>query len=241
MQFYTWKTLQRLSRIIDTCLTSIKTLTCGVFLQADVKKNKKNPLRWCLKRTNTKGEKSPECHSVCVCKHQGMSEGPEEWFLGRGRKFQAQLLSISKVLFSPSCPRCPASQQRRSVAQHTKWDVTCAAILFYLYWTGRHWGRNAKTRSPAAWWGLVALQVHGGGCVIFTLTSEGGRETSPLLNNFSLPPGRPRPPFPQRQRKTVDNYLVWNFLAVSVSITTMRVSQNSYLWFWGHATKLVCC
>lgn len=173
------------------------TLTCGIFLQADVKNIEMVPA---LHKHKT-GKKSPECHSVCVCKHQGMSEGPKEWFLGRDRKFQARLLSISKVLFSPSCPRCPASQQRHSVTQHTKWDVTCAAILFYLYWMGRHWGRNAKQRSPAAWWGLVALQVHGGGCVIFTLTSEGGRETSPLLNNFNFPPQPASPTLPPKAKK----------------------------------------
>lgn len=82
----------------------------------------------------------------------------------------------------PSCPGCPASQWRCSETQHTKWDVTCAAILFYLYWMGRHWGRDAKKRSPADWWGLVALQAQGGGCVIFTVTSKGVRETSPPLS-----------------------------------------------------------
>lgn len=30
-------------------------------------------------------------------------------------------------------------------------------------------GKDAKKRSPAAWWGLVSLRPHGGGCVIFTL------------------------------------------------------------------------
>lgn len=90
------------------------------------------------------GKKIPECRSVCVCTHQGITEGPEEWFLGGVCKFQAWLLSISEPLLSPSCPRCPPSQRRCSETQHTKWDVTCAAILFYLYWMGRHCGERCK-------------------------------------------------------------------------------------------------
>lgn len=192
------------------------TLRCSMSPQADAGKN-----RWdgaYTPPTQREREKSLECRSVCVCTHRGMTEGLEEWFLGGDCKFQAWLLSISEALLSPSCPQCPASQRRCSETQHTKWDVTCAAILFYLYWMGRHWGRDAKKRSPAAWWGLGALQAHQGVCVIFTLTSKGVRETS--SPSTTLPPlRRPRPPSPQRQRKTEDNYLVWNFLAVSVSAT----------------------
>lgn len=121
----------------------------------------------------------------CVCKHY-MSEGPAEWLLSADCKFQTRLLSISKLLLSPGRPQCRPSQRRRSETQHIKWDVTCATRLFYLYWMGRHWGRNAKKRPPAAWWGLVALQVHRGGSVIFTLTSEGIKETS--LPPAHLPP-----------------------------------------------------
>lgn len=148
-----------------------------------------------------KEEKSSECHLVCVCTHQNMTEGPEEWFLGGDSEFQAWLLSISEALLSPSCPQCPVSQWRSAETQHTKWDVTCAAILFYLYWMGRHWGRNVTKRSPAAWWGLVALQAHGGVCVIFTLTSKGVRETSPTSNTPPLSAGLTHL-LPQRHRKT---------------------------------------
>lgn len=100
-------------------------------------------------------------------------------------KFQAWLLSISEAVLSPRCPRCPASQRRYAETQHIKWDVTCTATLFYLYCARQHWGRNAKKRSPAAWWGLVALQAHRGDSVIFALRAEGGRETSPL-NQYRL-------------------------------------------------------
>lgn len=123
----------------------------------------------------------------CVFAHTRVRpRGPQEWALGRDCKFRDRLLSISEALLSLGCPRWPASQRRWSETQHAKWDVTCAAILFYLYWMRRHWARDAKKRSPAAWWGLVALQAHRGGCVIFTLTSEGVRETSPppTLNHY---------------------------------------------------------
>lgn len=177
--------------------------------------------------------------SLSKCLNTPGYEKPAEWFLGRDCKFQARLLSISGVLLSTSCPQCPASQRRCSETQHTKWDVTGAAILFYLYWIGRHWGRDAKKRSPAAWLGLVALQVHEGGRVIFTLTSKGVRETQHSL--CSIPPYPASPTFSQRQRKTVDNYLVWNFLSFSVCHRTCGC-QRTHIWlcFWGHATRLLC-
>lgn len=57
----------------------------------------------------------------------------------------------------------------------------------------------------------------------------------------TTPSSRPRPPYPQRQRKTVDNYLVWNFLAVSVSATwCVGVTELIFDWFWGHARRLLC-
>lgn len=152
-------------------------LTCGMFLQVDLKKKLFEMLP-AQKEIERKKKKSPECHSVCVCKHQGMSEGPAEWFLDGDCKFQARLLSISKVLFSPSCPRCPASQWRCSETQHTKWVVTCAAILFYLYWMGDIEGEMQRSAHPLldeVWWLSKPTE---GGCVIFTLSSEGGRETS---------------------------------------------------------------
>lgn len=49
-------------------------------------------------------------------------------------------------------------------------------------------GEDAKKHSPAAWWGLVALQPQGGGCVIFTLAWKGEKETSPPLKHHTFPP-----------------------------------------------------
>lgn len=166
----------------------------------------------------------------------------EQWLCGKVCKFQAWLLSISEAVLSPCCPRCPASQRRYAETQHIKWDVTCTATLFYLYCMRQHWGKNAKKRSPAAWWGLVALQARRGDSVIFTLRAEGGRETSPPQ---PMPPlcSPPCPYFSQRQRKKkiADNYLLWNFLTVSVSATwCVGVTKLIFDWFLGHAPRLLC-
>lgn len=107
------------------------------------------------------------------------------------------------------------SRWRCSETQHTKWDVTHTAILFYLYCIGRHWRKYAKMCSPAALWGLVTLQAHGGGCVIFTLSSKG-------VSKASTTPSTAQPTSPTffpKARETADNYLVWNFLTASVSST----------------------
>lgn len=162
---------------------------------------------------------------MCLCTHQGATEGPGEWFLGGDGKFQAWLPSISEALLSPGCTQCPASQWRCSETQHTKWDVTCAAILFYLYWMGRCWGRNATKHKKA----LTCCLMRSGGSPSpverlcnFHLHIWGCKGDLTLLNHLPRPASPTSPP--QRQRQTVDNYLVWNFLRSQC----LWVSQNSY-------------
>lgn len=167
--------------------------------------------------------KSPECRSVCVYTHHGTSEGPTEWFLGRVCKFQNWLLSISEALLSHSCPRCPASQRRCSETQHTKWDVTCVAILFYLYWMGRCCGERCKK----------ALTC----CLMRSGSSPTPRRR--LCNFHSRMEGRPHPhsnttPHSQRQRKTVDNYLVKFPGSQCVGVTKLIFDCGLEDMQWGH-------
>lgn len=168
------------------------------------------------KGNRKKGLNVAQC--VCVCTHQGTTEGPEEWFHGRVCKFQAWLMSISEALLSPAA--LGGRRLSGGALKHNTPNEMWLAPPYCSIYTG--WAdivrKDAKKRSPAVWWGLVALQTHGGVCVIFTLISKGVRENS-APHNHTSPLQRPRPPSPQRQRKTVDNYLVWNFLAVSVSAT----------------------
>lgn len=134
-------------------------------------------------------------HSVFL--HQGTTEGPAEWLLGRVCKFQAWLLSISEAVlffffFFCRCPRCPQHLSGGALKHNTPNEMWLVSPYCSIY-TGRdeRWGERCKKCSPAAWWGVVAFRPHGGGCVIFTLALEGGDLT-----------------VPERQRKIVDNYLV---------------------------------
>lgn len=106
---------------------------------------------------------------------------------------QALTLSINEVEHSCCCPQYPVSQWRRTETQHTKWDVTCTVILFYLYWTTLS---EMQKRSPAAWLGLVSIQPVED-CTIFTLRFK----------------GRSHAPLPQNGTKTIAHYLVWNSIS----------------------------
>lgn len=126
---------------------------------------------------------------------------------------------LARLRFLPAAPRCPASQRRCSETQHTKWDVTRAAILFYLYWMGRHCGERCKKA-------LTCCLMRSGGSPSprrslcnFHPHIQGWKADLTPSSSTPSPPPTASPTFPQRQRKTVDNYLVWNFLAVSVSAT----------------------
>lgn len=199
----------------------------NMFLQCDAKK-KKPILRVSalhqhrVKRENTMGV--PQCVAQRI--RVGLKDFKNDFSAGTVNSGPGRC-PLTKLCFLPVALWCPASQRRCSETQHIKWDVTCATILFYLYWMGRHWERDAKKRSPAAWWevwwlskptrSLCNFHPHIWECM--------GDFTSPFHSHSHSPKYpfpcfcQPPSPSPQRQRKTADNYLVWNFLAAGVFTT----------------------
>lgn len=166
--------------------------------------------RYCPHFTNTKRQrKQSDCCALCVCVfvciHQGMTEGPEEWFLSRDSKFQVQLLSISEALLFFELPLVPG-------------------VSVELLWNTTHQMRCDSHRHTVLF--ILDGTTLREGCkkVLTCCLMRSGGSPSPWRRLGNFHPrveewmGDPPHPsiFPWRQRKTVHNYLVWNFIAACV-------------------------